>query len=115
MSQFTPETARALPGPRWLNQQRLAAAERFASISLPTPSEEAWRYSRIEELDLDRYRQAAADGQGTFIGASVERAATVRVLNGTVVGIDLNETYGSKGLVVADIATLTDPPAVLGA
>jgi Fe-S cluster assembly protein SufD len=112
---FTPETARALPGPRWLNQQRLAAAERFASISLPTPSEEAWRYSRIEDLDLDRYRPATADGEGTFIGPSVERAATVRVLNGTIVGVDLSETYAAKGLVVADITGMTDPPAVLGA
>lgn len=112
---FTPEAARALPGPRWLTQQRLAAAERFASISLPTPSEEAWRYSRIEDLDLGRYRPATADGEGTFLAPTVERAATVRVLNGTIVGIDLHEGYAAKGLVVADIATLADPPAVLGA
>ena len=112
---FTPEMARALPGPRWLTQQRLAAAERFASITLPTPSEEAWRYSRIEELDLDRYRPASAEGNGTFLPPTVDRAATVRVLNGTVVGIDLNEAYAAKGLVVADIAGLSDPPAVLGA
>jgi Fe-S cluster assembly protein SufD len=112
---FTPEMARALPGPRWLTQQRVAAAERFASLALPTPSEESWRYSRIEELDLDRYRPASADGPGTFLAPTVERAATVRVLNGTVVGIDLHESYAAKGLVVADIATLADPPAVLGA
>jgi Fe-S cluster assembly protein SufD len=112
---FTPETARALPGPRWLTQQRLAAAERFASINLPTPSEEAWRYSRIEELDLDRYRPADASGNGSFLAPTVDRAATVRVLNGTIVGIDLNEGYAAKGLMVADIAGLTDPPAVLGA
>ena len=115
MGNFTPEAARALPGPRWLSQQRLAAAERFASLALPTPSEEAWRYSRIDELDLDLYRPATAEGKGTFIAPSVERAATVRVLNGTVVGIDLNEGYAAKGLVVADIAGLADPPAVLGA
>jgi Fe-S cluster assembly protein SufD len=115
MGNFTPEAARALPGPRWLTQQRLAAAERFASINLPTPSEEAWRYSRIEDLDLDRYRPATADGDGSFLPPTVERAATVRVLNGTIVGIDLHEGYAAKGLVVADIAGLADPPAVLGA
>ncbi len=58
MSNFTPETARALPGPGWLTERRRAAAERFASAALPTPSEEAWRYSRIDQLDLDRYRPA---------------------------------------------------------
>ena len=115
MGNFTPEMARALPGPRWLTQQRLAAAERFASIALPTPSEEAWRYSRIDQFDLDRYSPAAADGEGTFLAPTVERAATVRVLNGTVVGIDLHESYAAKGLVVTDIATMPDPPAVLGA
>src|SRR6266550_1396755 len=115
MSNFTPETARALPGPGWLTERRRAAAERFASAALPTPSEEAWRYSRIDELDLDGYRPAAADGKGTFVSPSVDRAATVRVLNGTVVGIDLDDAYAAKGLVVADIARLAEPPAALGA
>ena len=115
MGNFTPETARALPGPGWLTERRLAAAERFASAALPTPSEEAWRYSRIDQLDLDRYRPAAAGGGGTFIGPSVERAATVRVLNGTVVGVDLDDAYGTKGLVVTDMAGLAEPPAALGA
>jgi Fe-S cluster assembly protein SufD len=97
-----------------LTERRLAAAERFASTVLPTPSEEAWRYSRIDDLDLERYRLAAADTAGTFLGPSVERAATIRVLNGTVVGIDLDESYATKGLVVIDMAELAEPPAALG-
>jgi Fe-S cluster assembly protein SufD len=115
MGNFTPDSARALPGPGWLTERRVAAAEQFASTPLPTPSEEAWRYSRIDELDLDRYRPAAADGKGTFLGPTVERAATVRILNGTVVGIDLDDTYAAKGLVVTDIALLPERPAALGA
>jgi Fe-S cluster assembly protein SufD len=35
---------------------RLAAAERFAAAPLPTPNEEIWRYSRIDQLDLDDFR-----------------------------------------------------------
>jgi Fe-S cluster assembly protein SufD len=112
---FTPDVARALEGAGWLNERRAAAAERFVSMALPTPSEEAWRYSRIDELDLDRYRPAAADGGGTFLPPTVERAATIRVLNGTVVGIDLDDTYAAKGLVVADVAGLAEAPAALGA
>ena len=115
MSNFTPDSARALAGPGWLTERRIAAAEQFASTPLPTPSEEAWRYSRIDELDLDRYRPATADGDGTFLGPTVERAATVRVLNGTVVGIDLDDTYASKGLVVTNIADLAERPETLGA
>lgn len=112
---FTPDAARALEGAGWLNERRVAAAERFASTALPTPSEEAWRYSRIDELDLDRYRPGVVDGEGTFLGPTVDRAATVRVLNGTIVGIDLDETYAAKGLVVTDIAGLAEAPAALGA
>ena len=114
MGNFTPETARALGGADWLTERRLAAAERFASMPLPSPSEEVWRYSRIDEFDLDRYTPATTDGDGTFLPPTVDRAATVRVLNGTIVGIDLDETYAAKGLVVADIAGLAEAPAALG-
>jgi Fe-S cluster assembly protein SufD len=34
---------------------RLAAFDRFAAAPPPTPHEEIWRYSRIAELDLDRF------------------------------------------------------------
>lgn len=37
---------------------RLAAAERFAAAPLPSPSEEIWRYSRIDEIDLDTFTPA---------------------------------------------------------
>src|SRR5690349_6906249 len=106
MGSFTPDAARALSGPGWLTERRAAAAERFAAMALPTPSEEAWRYSRIDQLDLDRYRPLGAGGEGTFLAPTVARAATVRVLNGVVVRIDLDATWAAKGLVVADIATL---------
>ena len=33
--------------------------EHLASIELPTPDEEIWRYSRIADLDLAAYRPAA--------------------------------------------------------
>jgi Fe-S cluster assembly protein SufD len=115
MGSFTPDTARALPGAGWLTERRVAAAERFASCTLPTPAEEAWRYSRIDQLDLDRYQPGVPGGQGTFLAPSAERAATVKVLNGAVVGIEVDQTYAAKGLVVADIATLPEAPEALGA
>jgi Fe-S cluster assembly protein SufD len=54
-------------------------------------------------------------GQGTFLAPSAERAATVKVLNGAVVGIEVDQTYAAKGLVVADIAALPEAPEALGA
>jgi Fe-S cluster assembly protein SufD len=111
---FTVELARSLPGPGWLSERRMAAAERFAAGVLPTPSEEAWRYSRIDQLDLDRYQAGIETGAGTFLTPSVERAATVLVLNGRVVSVEVDDAYASKGLVVADFGTLPEMPAELG-
>jgi Fe-S cluster assembly protein SufD len=39
-----------------LRAARKSAAERFQDLSLPTSELEEWRYSRIDALDLDRYR-----------------------------------------------------------
>jgi Fe-S cluster assembly protein SufD len=115
MDNFTAEKTRALGGADWLTERRLAAAEQFAATAMPSPSEEAWRYSRIDQFALDRYQLAATGGSGSFLAATVDRAATIRILNGAVVGIDLDDGYAAKGLVVADIATLSEAPAALGA
>jgi Fe-S cluster assembly protein SufD len=39
---------------------RVDAAERAATMAMPTPEQEVWRYSRIGELQLDRFRPVAA-------------------------------------------------------
>ncbi len=53
MSAFTPDAVRDLDA-GWA-AMRLAAIERFGAASLPTADEEIWRYSRIDQLDLDRF------------------------------------------------------------
>lgn len=60
LSGFTAESAAALAGPHWLRAERRAAFERFCSSDLPTDALEEWRYSRIEQLDLERYAPALA-------------------------------------------------------
>ena len=42
------------------DQERRAAAERAQSMDMPTAEQEVWRYSRIGELQLDRFHPAAA-------------------------------------------------------
>ena len=54
-SEFNADVVEALPGPAWLLDLRRSSWELFAGLELPTESEEIWRYSRIEELDLARY------------------------------------------------------------
>ncbi len=56
-TRFTPAASLALGGPDWLVERRTRAAERLADVERwPTASEEIWRYSRIGDFDLDRYR-----------------------------------------------------------
>jgi len=127
MTAFTPEAARALGGPDWLVERRLAAAEQLDGITWPTPSEEVWRYSRIDELDLDRFRPPSHDdlgepgpepapGGGPVAAEAGERAGLVVVRNGRVVHHELDDTLAGKGVVVCGLATCeeADVAAVLG-
>lgn len=96
----------------------MAAAERFEAGTLPDPTEEIWRYSRISELDLDAYRPVL-DGAGGAEAAAVpegtgERAAFVVVHNGRPTRIEVDPGLASAGLVVADVADLADGDDLLG-
>ena len=62
-SKFSAGAVHALPGPDWLRQSRLASWERFSASELPRESEEIWRYSRIEELELSRYGPCPPGGE----------------------------------------------------
>jgi Fe-S cluster assembly protein SufD len=90
---FTPDTAQTLGGHDWLVARRVAAAERLAAVTWPSTSEEIWRYSRIDDLDLERYQPRPAD----------QRSLAVPVLDPGLV---------AKGVVVGDLADLDDPDTV---
>ncbi len=113
-----------MAGPNWLRARRKGAAERFASLSLPTEAEEIWRYSRVADLDLDAYApvpELPAQGApgvppnlAPAVAAAGERAALVVVRNGRVTHVEVDPVLEAKGLVVADGATLADGDDVLG-
>ncbi|MFP5321216.1 MAG: SufB/SufD family protein [Acidimicrobiia bacterium] len=93
MSSFTTEAAAALPGPSWLVERRTAAAERFAATELPSVDEEVWRYSRIGDLDLERYRPASADDAGASGEAAqrlLDRAGADAVVVRTSAGVPVD-------------------------
>ena len=58
MPAFSPEAVRAIATADL--SARLAAAERAASVPFPSPDEEVWRYSRIDELDLEQFTPGRA-------------------------------------------------------
>jgi Fe-S cluster assembly protein SufD len=57
---FDVDAARALSAEAPDLAKRLAAAEVAAGAPFPSPDEEIWRYSRIAELDLERFTPARA-------------------------------------------------------
>ncbi|HWS45699.1 MAG TPA: Fe-S cluster assembly protein SufD [Acidimicrobiia bacterium] len=116
---FTPDAARALGGPDWLVARRLAAAEQLAGITWPTPDEEIWRYSRIDQLDLERYRPFApeelgapgderAPGGGPWAAEAGTRAGMIVVRDGRVVHHELDPALEAKGVRACGIATCDD-------
>ena len=56
---FTAEASAGLAGPDWLRARRAAGYEAFASSPLPSESEEVWRYTPIDDLDLDDFAPPA--------------------------------------------------------
>jgi Fe-S cluster assembly protein SufD len=113
---FTPDASAAIPGPDWLTARRAAAVEALAGATWPTPSEEIWRYSRIDELDLDRYQPVppeslgepgveGAGGGGPFAAEVGERAALVVVRDGRVVHHEVDAALEAKGVRVCALET----------
>jgi Fe-S cluster assembly protein SufD len=104
---FSIDAARQLDGPAWLAERRVAAAERFAGAPWPTVEEEIWRYSRIDELDLDAFTPAAprttvsgADGLLVDPGAAAELVGAVMV-EAPDVFAELNAAFVTEPLVLS--------------
>jgi len=87
-------------------------------MPLPSEKEEVWRYSPVDQLDLDEYRPAVPPADDrlddllatAFVDGVVadvpERAALVVVHNGRPVAIDRGEL--PESVVVADLAAGSD-------
>jgi Fe-S cluster assembly protein SufD len=97
-------------GPEWVRERRAEAREVFADAELPSVDEEIWRYSRIDDLDLDSFRLPAEPTEPATTTAGAfdplphqelpERAASVVVRNGRVASLEVDERWASKGLQV---------------
>jgi Fe-S cluster assembly protein SufD len=96
---FTTDDAAALDGPDWLRRERVAAMKRVLEGGLPTSAEEIWRYSRIDELDLGRFRQGGARPEGPELGL-LSPAAVVRTEDGRLASVDIAEGGFTAGPLI---------------
>lgn len=78
--------------------RRRTAAEQLAALPLPTTEQEVWRYSRIDELDLDRYAPAPST-------STVEHGALGKVRVGRASDLPDGE---------AIVAELPEPTSAIG-
>jgi Fe-S cluster assembly protein SufD len=107
------ELSAALPGPAWLRRRREAAAGRLDGLGLPTTDEEVWRYSRIGELDLDRFTLAAgADGVSDALRAVLRglptHAGGVVVADGAVVHRHLDPDVAARGVTIGNASEIDE-------
>jgi len=121
MSSFTHDTAGRVGGPDWLRARRAAALERFDDMGLPTEAEEIWRYSRISELDLDRYAPVTSDESGgvpdearAAVEAVGSHAGLIVTRNGSVAHAGLDPDLAARGVEVGDVLEASDGDDLFG-
>ncbi len=125
---ITLEGVADLAGPPWLQARRAHAAELFADAPFPTSEAEIWRYSRIDELDLDRWRPVTerADTSAAPIPTELQRvldavghaAGAVVIRDGWVTHVHLDEDAAAQGVYFGRLGELdadgTGPEASVG-
>ena len=112
MQAFSPDAARAVD--QRFPDQRAAAAERAAVAAWPTPAEEIWRYSRVDELDLDRFTPAVATTTIDDAGGQIVSDLTdlPDVIDGEAPDVfaELNTAFGAPVVVrIPAGVTVTEP------
>ncbi len=115
MTDFSPDAARALPGPSWLVDRRVAAATAWAATPIPDAAAEEWRYSPIGELDLDRYAPPTGLGDAPMPRLDIEPAAMVRTVNGRLVAVDVDDELIAAGVHVGRLVDHPDGADLFGA
>jgi len=122
-STFSIDAVSALGGPEWLRRCRAEAWGRFDAAPLPTEAEEVWRYSRINQLDLNSFvPTTAADAtadvlaeEATVLLTAVGRRGGLLVVrNGVVVSAELDTSAADQGVVLASLAGAVDGEQLLG-
>ncbi len=110
-----------LAGPTWLAELRACAADGLATAALPTEAEEQWRYSRIDELDLDAFapvlepaRSPLSTEAQRFLDAVGARSALVRSAGGYAVEVVLAQGASALGVRVDTAQDLATKPEELG-
>ncbi|MGH9045376.1 MAG: Fe-S cluster assembly protein SufD [Acidimicrobiales bacterium] len=115
MPTFDSGRSSELAGPKWLKARRAAAFERLSTLSLPTADgSEAWRYSPIDEMDLDSYFPApgVASSSGSVALGQTFGSAVGVLHAGRLVALKRGKTPAPVRFEA--LSSLTSAPSALG-
>ncbi|MBC8365456.1 MAG: Fe-S cluster assembly protein SufD [Actinobacteria bacterium] len=108
-----------------MRARRAAAVAGLGDVAHPDAGEEVWRYSRIDELDLESYLPSSQRPTGASLGASLGdspgdslgagAAATVVLCDGWIQSVQVSEAATEAGVLVGTVADLEGGPEILGA
>ena len=120
LTAFSAETLAGLPGGPALAEARRAALERFSAIDLPDTSSEEWRYSRIGELDLERFSPVLAAPGSIALPPEIEALIAASTASTVVVvadglGVELRRRAEGVSVVSGADAVPADGPGAAGA
>ena len=122
---FSVEASQALGGASWQKERRLSAVERYFAAPWPTPADEAWRYSRVDQLHLARFAPAAAATEQAsmpplpaaahaLIDRIGERAGFALTIDGRPHEIDLGEEASRLGVRLGRASTQPGAEELIG-
>lgn len=107
-----------LPGSEALAARRRRALDRLADVPVPSPELEEWRYSPIDELDVDAHRPVTSRPSGDpapILPEPVAGAAARLVLvDGFVAHVELGDSAAGVRIAVVDDETVDAPGSVVG-
>jgi Fe-S cluster assembly protein SufD len=127
---FTIDDADRLGGPTWLRTRRLEAAAAALEAPLPSVDAEEWRYSRVAELELSRFRlvdpqsvdRTVPEAAAAVLGGLGDLAGHVVVVDGVVVDARLDAAVEARGVRFGSVgdegplgAAMADPTDLFAA
>jgi Fe-S cluster assembly protein SufD len=118
---FTAAAAAELVGPKWLTERRREAAGALGHVAMPSPEDDTWIYSKIEQLDLAQFAPLSAPASLGESSAVVQllhavgaRSGLVRTVGGVVASTELEASAAGRGVTLGAATTLDAEPAGLG-
>ncbi len=117
LSNFSAARSAELAGPDWLQARRAAAADSLGRRELPTFEDEEWRYSPIDELDLDAFepsRGGPAPFDADLLADVGETSGLVVTCDGAIVRTELDEALASKGVRLGGASDMADGGEIVG-